>query len=206
MAKRELIPAKQEKARERLKNFRAELSDFQETFQRLKGSHEENVKSLFSLYPPPMETTIQAVILARLSRRPYFLTGSADIAFVFTSNKLYTLTIITNSIHAALTTSQPPKTHIATLNRNLPSHFPLIHLFTLHLQTTLMPPTISHSVPRPKNILERPTLFANNPSWHKRMPNWMSIWSEDEPCWEIWASKERCSKGRKSGFMEWLIH
>ena len=45
MAKRELIPAKQEKARERLKNFRAELSDYQETFQRLKGSHEENVQS-----------------------------------------------------------------------------------------------------------------------------------------------------------------
>ena len=63
MAKRELIPAKQEKARERLKNFRAEFSDYQETFQRLKGSHEENVQSL----PIPLSASYEGP----LSKRSY---------------------------------------------------------------------------------------------------------------------------------------
>ena len=60
MAKRELIPAKQEKARERLKNFRAELSDYQETFQRLKGSYEENVQSL----PIPLPASYEGPLLS----------------------------------------------------------------------------------------------------------------------------------------------
>lgn len=54
MAKKELIPAKQEKARERLKNFRAELSDYQQTFQRLKSSHEDSVP----LPSPPLKTLV----------------------------------------------------------------------------------------------------------------------------------------------------
>lgn len=41
MARNELNPAKQEKAHERLKTFRAELSDYRQTYQRLKGSYEE---------------------------------------------------------------------------------------------------------------------------------------------------------------------
>ena len=41
MAKNELNPTKQDKAHERLKTFRAELSDYRQSFQRLKGSREE---------------------------------------------------------------------------------------------------------------------------------------------------------------------
>ena len=41
MARNELNRAKQEKAHERLKTFRAELSDYRQTYQRLKGSYEE---------------------------------------------------------------------------------------------------------------------------------------------------------------------
>lgn len=175
MAKRELIPAKQEKARERLKNFRAELSDYQETFQRLKGSHEENVQALSSpFHPPPIRETHPS---GRRVASPglIVLIRGTDLSLTVTSNKQSILKIVTNSSHAALTTQQPPKTRIATLNHNLPNPYRPIRLFTLHLQITLMPPTISPLAPRPRNILERPTLFANNPSWHKRMHNWMSI-------------------------------
>ena len=43
MAKKELIPAKQEKAFERIKNFRGELADYRQTLDRLKRDREDNV-------------------------------------------------------------------------------------------------------------------------------------------------------------------
>ena len=43
MAKKELIPAKQEKAFERIKNFRGELADYRQTLDRLKKDREDNV-------------------------------------------------------------------------------------------------------------------------------------------------------------------
>ena len=44
MAKKELIPGKQEKAHERLKNFRIELADYRQRFDRLKIDREDNVR------------------------------------------------------------------------------------------------------------------------------------------------------------------
>ncbi|KAI9816245.1 MAG: protein transport protein bos1 [Pycnora praestabilis] len=46
MAKRELIPTKQEKAYERVKNFRSELSDYRSQFDRLKKEREDNQTTL----------------------------------------------------------------------------------------------------------------------------------------------------------------
>lgn len=43
LSKRELIPAKQEKAFERVKNFRTELSDYREQFDRLRKEREDAV-------------------------------------------------------------------------------------------------------------------------------------------------------------------
>lgn len=43
MAKKELVPAKQEKARERIKNFRSELVDYRQYFDRLKKDREDSV-------------------------------------------------------------------------------------------------------------------------------------------------------------------
>lgn len=44
MAKKELIPGKQEKAQERLKNFRIELADYRQKFDRLKKDREDSVR------------------------------------------------------------------------------------------------------------------------------------------------------------------
>ena len=44
MAKKELVPAKQEKAHERLKNFRTELADYRQSFDRLKRDREDSVR------------------------------------------------------------------------------------------------------------------------------------------------------------------
>ena len=44
MAKKELIPAKQEKAHERIKNFRNELADYRQSLERFKKDREENVR------------------------------------------------------------------------------------------------------------------------------------------------------------------
>lgn len=49
MAKRELIPTKQEKAHERIKTFRAELLDYRQYFDRLKKDREDTVRALLSL-------------------------------------------------------------------------------------------------------------------------------------------------------------
>lgn len=43
MAKKELIPTKQEKAYERIKNFRGELADYRQTLDRLKKDSEDIV-------------------------------------------------------------------------------------------------------------------------------------------------------------------
>ena len=43
MAKKELIPAKQEKAHERQKNFKTELADYRQSFDRLKKDREDTV-------------------------------------------------------------------------------------------------------------------------------------------------------------------
>jgi len=44
MAKKELIPAKQEKAQERMKNFRGELADYRQSLERLKRDREDSVR------------------------------------------------------------------------------------------------------------------------------------------------------------------
>lgn len=46
MAKKELIPVKQEKAHERIKNFRGELADYRQTLEHLKRDREDSVSSL----------------------------------------------------------------------------------------------------------------------------------------------------------------
>ena len=50
LSKKELIPAKQEKAFERVKSFRTELGDYREQFDRLRKEREDAV--CFSLHLP----------------------------------------------------------------------------------------------------------------------------------------------------------
>lgn len=52
MAKKELIPGKQEKAHERLKNFRIELADYRQKFDLLKKDREDNVRVFDALLQP----------------------------------------------------------------------------------------------------------------------------------------------------------
>lgn len=54
MAKKELIPAKQEKAHERIKTFRAELLDYRQYFDRQKKEMEDSVRALFSSRIAPL--------------------------------------------------------------------------------------------------------------------------------------------------------
>lgn len=50
LSKKELIPEKQEKAFERVKKFRAELSEYREQFDRLRKEREEAVSGTHSGY------------------------------------------------------------------------------------------------------------------------------------------------------------
>jgi len=44
MAKKELIPAKQEKAHERIKNFRSDLADYRQSLEHLKKDRDDSVR------------------------------------------------------------------------------------------------------------------------------------------------------------------
>lgn len=48
LSKKELIPEKQEKAFERVKNFRTELTDYRAQFERLRKEREEAVCASYS--------------------------------------------------------------------------------------------------------------------------------------------------------------
>ena len=52
MAKKELVPGKQEKAHERLKNFRIELADYRQSFDLLKKNREDSVRLTAALMQP----------------------------------------------------------------------------------------------------------------------------------------------------------
>ena len=43
MARRELIPTKKEKAEQRVKNFRKEMAEYRQHFEKLKGERQEAV-------------------------------------------------------------------------------------------------------------------------------------------------------------------
>ena len=51
LAKQEFNAAKQEKAKERVKTFRAELLDYRQSFERLRKEREESVGSLLMIDP-----------------------------------------------------------------------------------------------------------------------------------------------------------
>ena len=63
MAKKELIPAKQEKAFERMKNFRGELADYRQTLDRLKRDREDNVYMLKFYAGPADESPARLKLL-----------------------------------------------------------------------------------------------------------------------------------------------
>ncbi|KAI5292965.1 protein transport protein bos1 [Ascosphaera atra] len=52
LSKKEIIPAKQEKAFERVKNFRAELAEYRQSFERLKKDRDDAVRLLHIPRPP----------------------------------------------------------------------------------------------------------------------------------------------------------
>ena len=51
LSKRELIPEKQEKAFERVKNFRTELQDYRQHFDQLRKEREDAVSAGIGTYP-----------------------------------------------------------------------------------------------------------------------------------------------------------
>lgn len=55
MVKKELVPAKQEKGIERVKNFRAELAEYRERFAGLKNEREETVSKISFITLPSVE-------------------------------------------------------------------------------------------------------------------------------------------------------
>jgi hypothetical protein len=96
-SKKELIPAKQEKAFERVKKFRTELADYRLQFDRLRKEREEAVSS------------------------------GTIASYYFSSNELphsKPLQIAMNFSAAVLTTPLPQKTHMH--NQPNPNHHPFL--------------------------------------------------------------------------------
>ncbi|OAX79229.1 hypothetical protein ACJ72_06453 [Emergomyces africanus] len=58
LSKQELIPSKQELAFERLKNFRTELADYRQLFDRLKKEREDAVRTINLIFPFPRSAQV----------------------------------------------------------------------------------------------------------------------------------------------------
>ena len=67
MAKKELVPTKQEKAHERLKNFRTELADYRQSFDRLKKDREDSVRPSDAFLEPSIAEQTFALLLLMLT-------------------------------------------------------------------------------------------------------------------------------------------
>ena len=67
MAKKELVPAKQEKAHERLKNFRTELADYRQSFDRLKRDREDSVRLSDAILEPSTAEQTYGLLLLMLT-------------------------------------------------------------------------------------------------------------------------------------------
>ena len=67
LAKKELVPAKQEKAHERLKNFRTELADYRQSFDRLKKDREDSVRLSDAVLEPSTAEQTYALLLLMLT-------------------------------------------------------------------------------------------------------------------------------------------
>ena len=67
LAKKELVPAKQEKAHERLKNFRTELADYRQNFDRLKKDREDSVRLSDAVLEPSTAEQTYALLLLMLT-------------------------------------------------------------------------------------------------------------------------------------------
>jgi Golgi SNAP receptor complex protein 2 len=72
LAKQELVPEKQQKAYERIKTFRSELSDYRERFDRLKQEADERVR-LFHHNPPSISKSLFSL--------PHLPHENAEVAF-----------------------------------------------------------------------------------------------------------------------------
>ncbi|KAI4257871.1 MAG: hypothetical protein LQ352_001457 [Teloschistes flavicans] len=91
-AKKELIPAKQEKAYDRIKTFRSDLLDYRQSFERLKKDRQDVVVA--PTIPPPLRTRTPI-----LSPRP-----------LLSSPRKIALQTNTNSNHNPFPSDPPHKT------------------------------------------------------------------------------------------------
>ncbi|KAI4096264.1 MAG: hypothetical protein LQ344_001090 [Seirophora lacunosa] len=152
-AKNELIHAKQEKAYERIKNFRAELLDYRQTFDQLKKDREDSVRT------SPAGPLGQQNHIAR--------NAVAD------PNSSKPPKPEPNFSGAGRITPPLPKIPTPKPSPRLPLSSPRIILETLNLLWPL--------APRPMTTPEKHTLFANSLSCRIPTPRWTSTWSAGEP-------------------------
>jgi hypothetical protein len=114
LAKQELVPDKQTKAYDRIKNFRTELSDYRERFERLKHETEEKVSTKF----------FQCFAITHMGELVH---GSGNVSYTGIkhqesradmsppSSKQHKPAL--NSLVAVLTTLPLPRTHTQTTHR-----------------------------------------------------------------------------------------
>ena len=156
MAKKELVPGKQEKAQERLKNFRIELVEYRQRFDLCKKNREDSVrlfwwiaaafKSLSGILPSHCQCSLGC------SKRPKTALSSSVVARII---------------------RQRPKTP----SRN-PTSLKTQPLFPLNLSPYPL-------APLHKTIPEKHTPCVSKPSCLQQMRHWMNISNEGERFWAI---------------------
>lgn len=169
LAKQEPVQTKQEKAFERLKNFRSELEEYRQSFKRIKSANEDIV------------------------RRDCIRNKSVECSIAnnsFSERQKH----VQNYLVDAHITPLPPRTptrnptSTQTQTHTRPSH--------LHSHTTRMLHTgrthtrlVRH---RAVTTIVKATCCARKRSSTRLRTSSTNFWIEEEPFWAIWDSKEKC--------------
>lgn len=163
LTKQEPVQTKQEKAFERLKNFRSELDEYRESFKRIKSANEEVVCSSRHI--------IAQKLVDMGCRKPQKHAQSCLVAARITPPRLKTHTPNRTSTHH-IRPSHP-------LNRAIPTpHTRQIRILLAHRKVATM--------------IERDTFSVRMHSSAKHQTSLTSFLTEVVPSWAIWATSARC--------------
>jgi hypothetical protein len=163
LAKQEPVQTKQEKAFERLKNFRSELDEYRESFKRIKSANEEVVRS--------SRHVLARILVDMGCRKPQKHAQSCSVAARITPRRLKT--------HTPNRTSTPHIRPSPPLSRAIPTPH------TRQIRILL-------ASPKAATMIERGTFFARMHSSVKHRTSSTSFLTEVVPSWAIWATSGRC--------------
>ena len=175
MARRELVPLKQEKAFSRVKNFKKEIQEFRTQFDRLKSERAEAVSFSLNLLTFPLKMKFGRTILAN--------TGTMNYRSI--------QTIEANYLVGEAIPPPPQTTHTHTPNQPAPTPEISPPNNTIQVPPPLPPPQTT-SKTRAPSTQPKTISTASATLRPAQTSNSTSSSTGGGPCYRTWASKRQC--------------